>query len=336
MPVDPMIARPYVAQFGDTLREAMRTKVADDYRNALMQQRNNELAFEREQAAATAAQEDEEERLWDEAYARKDWGALARIDPQTTRVLMEHEKAQQAPAPVARPEVVEQDGYSYLFGDKGVVPGSVQIPQRAGGGPASLVEPTTDQRNYEWFAGLSPEDKAAFLNMKRANATPEAAAATVEAREAAKARTAAAGDLPRIEANATELLGTLDALEQAPGFNRLWGAYSLAPVIPGTEQADAFAIWEQIQGKAFLEAFNTLKGGGQITEKEGEKATEAITRLAQRKQSIAGAQAAIRDLRGVVGAAVARAQSKARRDQAPEGASAPAVRRFNPETGRIE
>ena len=52
MPVDPMIARPYVAQFGDTLREAMRTKVADDYRNALMQQRNNELAFEREQAAA--------------------------------------------------------------------------------------------------------------------------------------------------------------------------------------------------------------------------------------------------------------------------------------------
>ena len=72
------------------------------------------------------------------------------------------------------------------------------------------------------------------------------------------------------------------------------------------------------------------------TEKEGEKATAAITRLAQRKQSIAGAQAAIRDLRGVVGAAVARAQSKARRDQAPEGASAPAGRRFNPETGRIE
>jgi hypothetical protein len=36
---------------------------------------------------------------------------------------------------------------------------------------------------------------------------------------------------------------------------------------------------EQIQGKTFLQAYQTLKGGGSITEIEGSKATQALARL---------------------------------------------------------
>jgi len=46
-------------------------------------------------------------------------------------------------------------------------------------------------------------------------------------------------------------------------------------------QANLLVKIEQIQGEAFLQAFATLKGGGQITEIEGKKATQAIARLSR-------------------------------------------------------
>jgi hypothetical protein len=45
---------------------------------------------------------------------------------------------------------------------------------------------------------------------------------------------------------------------------------------------DAARVWGRIdiiKGGAFLEAFNSLKGGGQITELEGQKAEQAQARL---------------------------------------------------------
>lgn len=122
MPVDPMIARPYVPQFGNTLGEIARTKVADDYRNALMEQERREHAFRQQQYYDQQAQEDEDDREWDTAYAARDWATLARLDPQTTRVLMEHEKAQQ-PAPVPGPITTERqpDGAAFYLQDGKVV-----------------------------------------------------------------------------------------------------------------------------------------------------------------------------------------------------------------------
>lgn len=66
-----------------------------------------------------------------------------------------------------------------------------------------------------------------------------------------------------------------------------------AQYVPGTDASDFKARLEQLQGGAFLEAYKTLKGGGQITEVEGKKATAAITRmnLAQsEKEFVAAAQ----------------------------------------------
>ena len=63
---------------------------------------------------------------------------------------------------------------------------------------------------------------------------------------------------------------------------------------------------DQLKGKAFLQAFETLKGGGQITEREGLAATKAIARL-ERKQSPEAYRESLMALRSVVQRVRARA-----------------------------
>jgi hypothetical protein len=206
-----------------------------------------------------------------------------------------------------------------MQGDR-VLPGGVQAPQRepTGGAPGGRfgapregVNPDTGR--VEFFV----TDNAG--NVRWLGATGAAGVNTFD-REKAKDLVDAQGDVGRVSANARDMLNVLGQLERSQ-LGLVFGAASVAPTIPGTRQADAIALWEQINGKAFLEAFNSLKGGGQITEKEGEKATAAITRLSNRKQSPKAARDAIRELREVVTAGVVRARRKAEGGQqaAPSG-----------------
>jgi hypothetical protein len=57
---------------------------------------------------------------------------------------------------------------------------------------------------------------------------------------------------------------------------------------------------KQLGGAAFLQAFEALKGGGAIQEKEGEKATAALARLANLRQSEPGYREALMDFRNEV------------------------------------
>ena len=50
-------------------------------------------------------------------------------------------------------------------------------------------------------------------------------------------------------------------------------------VMGGSDTAGFLARLEQIKSRTFLQAFESLKGAGQITEKEGEKATSALNRM---------------------------------------------------------
>lgn len=68
---------------------------------------------------------------------------------------------------------------------------------------------------------------------------------------------------------------------------------------PGTDAADFKAVLDQIGGAAFLQAFESLKGGGQITEIEGKRATDAIARL-NRAQSDDEFKKSLTDLREVM------------------------------------
>lgn len=135
-------------------------------------------------------------------------------------------------------------------------------------------------------------------------------------RFAAEQQKAGMADLGQATANAESAMSVIEGLRNHPGLDYLVGPASVVPIIPGTPQADAFAFVEQIQGKAFLEAFATLKGGGQITEVEGAKATAAIARL-NRAQSKQAFVQALNELYSIAQKGLERAQKKA---------SGPAVR----------
>ena len=114
--------------------------------------------------------------------------------------------------------------------------------------------------------------------------------------------------------------------------------------VPGSPEADFDKKFKQVIGKAFLKAFNDLKGGGQITEKEGEKATEAITRLSRFSSEVEFIRAA-RELENILAKGEQRALDRRARI---EGKSAPRVSTstskkskpreliFNPATGDFE
>lgn len=76
------------------------------------------------------------------------------------------------------------------------------------------------------------------------------------------------------------------------------------------EAIDTIPIINQLQGKTFLQAFESLKGGGQITEVEGKKAEQAIGRLS-RVQSTEAFVEALLDLYEVIETAEKRALEKA-------------------------
>lgn len=89
------------------------------------------------------------------------------------------------------------------------------------------------------------------------------------------------------------------------------GNYLPDSSIPGnTDAGDAVNMLNQVKGGAFLEAFKTLKGGGQITEVEGKKATDAIARM-QRHTSKAEFDKALSDYEGIIKLGVDRASQLA-------------------------
>jgi hypothetical protein len=148
---------------------------------------------------------------------------------------------------------------------------------------------------------------------------------TIETEADAKRRLSAAGaagselggagakaefDLPRVESNAQLAMADIDKLIKHPGRKWITGASSVAPIVPGTPQADADALAKKIQGQTFLQAFQSLKGGGAITEIEGQKAEQAIAALS-RAQTDEAYVAALNDLKGVLDRGVQKARKQA-------------------------
>jgi hypothetical protein len=101
--------------------------------------------------------------------------------------------------------------------------------------------------------------------------------------------------------NSKFMLDTLDKALAHPGLDKATGLMSLNPLnkIPGSDAKNFNVLLDQLKGKTFLQAFDTLKGGGQITEVEGKKATDAIARL-DTAQSTTEFKKALGDLRDVV------------------------------------
>ncbi len=146
---------------------------------------------------------------------------------------------------------------------------------------------------------------------------PSIKAATTGAEIAAKAKADAGINLPKAEFQAADALKLIQSIGADPGLsavvgapNPLQGRIPFIGNVAGTPAADFQAKLDQLGGKQFLEAFESLKGAGQITEVEGAKATNAIGRM-QTSQSEPAFRAALKDLEGVIAQGVDRARKKA-------------------------
>jgi hypothetical protein len=116
-----------------------------------------------------------------------------------------------------------------------------------------------------------------------------------------------------------------------PGFQAAVGlGFPGITYVPGSSAADFDARLKEIQGGAFLQAYETLKGGGSITEVEGAKATQAITRMSK-AQSEKEFKTAAREFQNILRKAIDRSKTKLGNAGAPAAASAtPDVDSTNP------
>jgi hypothetical protein len=121
----------------------------------------------------------------------------------------------------------------------------------------------------------------------------------------------AAFDLPRVEQNAAHSLGVLERMKTHPGREGSTGF--IQGILPSrtSDQVDFQSLVDQTQGQSFLQAFQMLKGAGQITEIEGTKATDAISRLRNQRLSDQDYLRAINDLEEVIRNGLARAKQQA-------------------------
>lgn len=93
----------------------------------------------------------------------------------------------------------------------------------------------------------------------------------------------ALGNLPTALNNSEKIVRTIDAVLNDPYLDHMVGPIQgRLPNLSGRAQ-NLQALIDQIQGQAFLQAYNTLRGGGQITEAEGAKATASLNRLQNTK-----------------------------------------------------
>lgn len=129
----------------------------------------------------------------------------------------------------------------------------------------------------------------------------------------------AAVNLPQTIAQAEESIKLIDSILDDPAMPKvvgvpesLSGATSRmgAPVM-GSPEAGFMAKVDQLTGRQFLQAFETLKGGGQITEVEGKKATDAISRMTKLGQSEESYRQAAEEFKQIIQNAVNRAKMKA-------------------------
>lgn len=238
------------------------------------------------------------------------------------------------------PKTAEQRNWETAQKD----PGFADFIKKTGANntPASVQE-------YNFYKDLPPEQQSQFMLLKRAASTVNLGGtqATInpadptqniaerkvtlkpgeqpdvrreQSKQAAIGKTegetlaAAQADLPQREADAAYMLKLLDDLVAHPGLPEVVGVPDITTAggrMPGSAGAGFRERLGQIKGRQFLEAFESLKGGGQITEVEGAKAESAIARLGTAQSEKEFIEAA-REFQGVITNALNRVREKAR------------------------
>jgi hypothetical protein len=235
-------------------------------------------------------------------YARAQTGLEAGLDPN---VVSEYMRAQRPdttggdPADIAGYKLAKQEGYGGTFSD---------YLKEFKGREANV---SSNIQNAKFFENLTPEQRARYVEANRTvpvetiNQVPtivrpggdlqplstlpkEASAvqtindAKAEGTETGQARGTAVANLPVIQSSTRAALETVDKMLRHPGMETATGlSGTLDPrnYIPGTEARNFQVLRNQAQGQVFLDAYQSLKGGGVITEIEGLKAEQAKARM---------------------------------------------------------
>jgi hypothetical protein len=198
---------------------------------------------------------------------------------------------------------------------------NINVGQISGGAPApatgavapTTAAPTTAASTTAAVAPAVPGTRTAPATTATPVATAPALASApagrrptmteIEAQGTAEKKVAevTAEDRAKIINNYGQIKENVDIIENLgkelvnhPGFSVSVGA-SVQPgfqFIPGTDKASFYSRFEEIKGKQFLAAIETLKGTGAISDAEGRAATAAVSRLstAQNEQEFRKAQ----------------------------------------------
>lgn len=178
------------------------------------------------------------------------------------------------------------DVQSYLFGQS-LPPGKREEFQ--GGRFAPIPVKIGDvtylvNRGTGGGTAIGPEGMTNFddINAVVREAAGEKAAAVAQGTVEGKAAGEKAAGAPAARLAGEYALTVIDKAISHPGREAATGFSSIGNIgggIPGTDRADFLVLTDQLKGQAFIQAYQSLKGGGTITEIEGTKATEAQNRL---------------------------------------------------------
>lgn len=137
----------------------------------------------------------------------------------------------------------------------------------------------TEQANQRIQLGLERLGKSVDPGLQE-----DLAAAKSRGKEIGSSEGKLISGLPNSIQISTSTLSVIDDIINHPGratATGLSGVIDPRNFTPGTDAHDFALLNQQLQGKTFLEAFKSLKGGGQITQVEGEKAERAIAQLSR-------------------------------------------------------
>lgn len=134
-------------------------------------------------------------------------------------------------------------------------------------------------------------------------------------------------NLPKLESTINRALQTGAQLVKHPGFeatvglpNPFKGGFGPIGTFPGTSARGFSDRLKQAQSGAFLQAFESLKGAGAITEQEGTKATAALSRMNE-ASSESEFRSALQDYMNVVADGLKVAREQVKRGRAEIGAT---------------
>ena len=192
-----------------------------------------------------------------------------------------------------------------------------------------------DGKYYNIRLANDGTQKLVELPGKPAAFSPEAVLAREQAKEsgrvAGKMGTEASLNLPKALEHGQNALALINTLKAHPGRTGATGMSAAlgmgsTPLL-GSDAYDYSVKLKQLEGQNFLQAFESLRGGGAITEIEGQKATEAIANL-DRKQSEEQHAKALDDLASVISVGMERLRrgtAGANLNAAPPAQPVPAV-----------